>query len=815
MSPLSRLCATTAVVIAATLIAATVASTDEIQQSNRNVVPVALEGLENGGAVAACDKATACNGVDSLRQDARDPGERLAELRSTLEAISSQEAQNGSDSVSIQRPQPAPAPKNSQRVSNYRVAELTTDLEAVRAFVETGGASVPVEAILPSDLLSMRFAAVTEEVPGVGAPAPTPGDVSEQPTAPAEPPGAPAAPAEAPAAPPAAQGAEPPAEPAPGEPEPPAKREPGTAIPAILRMQKILTGLTDSTTNPAAEGLKVEGEAPPAAQVEPAAKELEPLARVAEAPRPKPETEPEPPAIVGDPLDQIVSIDFREMELSNVVALLAQKAQINVIAGADLRGVVTANLKNVTLRRAIETVLRMNNLGMTEEEGIFHIVPYEEAIAAKRITTMVKLDNAKASEIKKTFEQVLKGTPEDTLTTISTDDNTNTLIIAGAETRVNEFQKMAKDLDVEKPVTPTITEAIKINNAAPKDLEALVKSMLSPELGKVALDERSRHLVVTDVPVVLEQIRELVQQIDLPVKQVSVDTMVVDAVLGDDSQTGVDWILSAVKRTSRRGEIVGDLQNLSTEVDSTGQNVTPGTLSPQNLAYGVTFGILSGDINLRAVISAEVAQENAKLLANPVVVTVENKPAKINISEEIPYQELTQSVTGPPMSSTEFKDVGIVMQVTPMVSHDDHIVSNITIKQSDTKGEVNNIPVEDKREAETTLRTRNGQTVFIGGLRRFDNSTQTKKVPVLGDVPIINFAFRNNIIRKTSTELLIFMTSNVLPDEMEGLSPELQGAHDELDGMKKIPDSQKTLWRTYTHPNELPDDPSWKWRRSR
>ena len=606
-------------------------------------------------------------------------------------------------------------------------------------------------------------------------------------------------------------------------PAPPAARSSTskpTGPPVMQRMKQVLSGITEqrkgqleeATGEPAQpKPAQASKPGPPAKKPTPLRQDqAKPVARVVQdAPKSV------PPPIVGDPLEQIVTIDFREFELSNVVALLAQKANINVIAGADLAGVVTANLKNVTLRQAMETALRMNGLGMIEEEGIYHIVPYDEALAAERVTKMITLDNAKAEELQKTLLNVLQGAPDDALVSISFNTGTNVLIIAGPQDTVHELMALAKDLDIAKPVAPTVTEAIRLNNAEPDELSDLVKGMLTPEIGQVAVDTRTRHLVVTDVPVVIEQVREVLLQLDLPVKQVSIDTMVVDAILGDDSQTGVDWIINSVQKVNKRGVTHGSLEQLESEVDSTGRDITPATIGLPSLAHSITFGVLTGDIDLRGLIGAEVSNQNAKLLANPIIVTVENKEAQINITEEIPYQELTQSTTGPPMSTTAFKDVGIVLTVTPRVTHDDHIISDLNVKQSDTKGEVNNIPVEDKRETQTTLRTRNGQTVFIGGLRRFDDEYQTKKVPVLGDIPIMGVLFKNNIVRKESTELLVFLTCNVLPDELDELGPELQAAHDELEGMEKAPDSQKTLWQSIANPKSLKPDPAWKWRRSK
>ena len=519
--------------------------------------------------------------------------------------------------------------------------------------------------------------------------------------------------------------------------------------------------------------------------------------------------------VTGNPMDQIVNVDFRDMDLTNVVALLAQKAQINVIAGADLTGAVTASLKNVTLRQAIDTVLRMNNLGIIEEEGIYRIVPYQEAVSAKRKTVMVKLENAKAVDIQKTLDEILKGSPDDTLLSLSANESTNMLIVAGPETRVAEFESLAKELDVAKPVTQTVTEAIKVNNAEPSELQELVKSMVSKDIGKVAIDTRSRHIVVTDAPVVLEQVRELIKQIDLPVKQVSVDAMIVDAVLTDNSETGVDWIMKAVHHYNLNGQQVGSLVGPATGVDSAGDQIQRDIISDMTRAGTgfLSLGLLTDKINIKAAISAQIDNRNAKLLANPVIVTVENQKATIQITDEIPYQESKQSLTGPPMVSTNFKDIGIQLEVTPKVSHDDHVIAKVMAKQSRQNGEFNNIPIEAKRTTDTTLRMRNGQTIFIGGLRRYDDTAQAKKVPILGDIPVVNFLFRNNVINKQSSELLVFLTCNVLPDEIGPLEPGLQKAHDLLDSAPKVPDASRELGRILTRPKQK-EDPAWHWRRS-
>jgi type IV pilus assembly protein PilQ len=723
----------------------------------------------------------------------------LAQLEAAEESAS-QPAAPGTDSGA---PLDAPGTDSGAPLDAYakdvaeRVDQLAEELESVQAS--------QFEVILPPVISTL--AAVTEqggpaEAPSAKPPpAPEPAPPSEAPSA--EPP--PAPPLEAPSAePPPA----PPAEaPAISSPPPPEKRSEQTApsgAPVVTRMKELLSGIAE-----AANGSR-KGTTTPPAQVEAA-----PVVETGKAGKPPAPVEKKEMVYQGNPMDQVVNIDFRDMDLTNVVALLAQKAQINVIAGANLTGAVTASLKNVTLRQAIDTVLRMNNLGIVEEEGIYRIVPYEEAQAAKRKTVMVKLEHAKAADVQKTLTNVLKGSADETLMSLSANDSTNVLIVAGPEAHVGEFETLAKELDISKAVTPTITEAIKVNNAEPAELNDLIKSMLSPEIGKVAIDTRSRHIVVTDQPVVLDQVRELIKQVDMPVKQVSVDAMIIDAVLSDNSETGVDWVFKAVHSYNASGNQIGSLIGPVGGVDSTGQQIVRDVISDMTDAGTgfLSLGLLTDQVNIKAAISAQVDNRNARLLANPVVVTVENQKATINISDEIPYQESKQSLTGPPMVSTAFKEIGILLEVTPKVSHDNHILSKINAKQSRQNGVFNDIPIEAKRTTETTLRTKNGQTIFIGGLRRLDDSKQAKKVPVLGDIPIVNILFRNNVLNKQSSELLVFLTCNVLPEDIPPLDPKLQSAFDELDNTPKVPNVHRELGRSVTHPRKV-NDPDWHWRRA-
>ncbi|MBI4556913.1 MAG: hypothetical protein HY706_04955 [Candidatus Hydrogenedentes bacterium] len=566
---------------------------------------------------------------------------------------------------------------------------------------------------------------------------------------------------------------------------------------ALAKVKNLLQNLTEAQPDaPAATEMAA---AEPAEAPAPATPEAGGTAEITQT--------PVPPGT--DPLEQIVDIDFRDMDLINAVGILAEMGQVSVIAGTEVKGKVTVDFRGVPLRRALESVLKINGLGLVEEDGIFRIVPFEEALMANRVTRMVVLKEGDVAEIKQTLDAVIVNSPQARSISIAANESTNTLVLSGPGPVIQDLEDLASQLDFAEPKLPTVTEALKLNYAEPQDVLPIIKNILSPEIGKVSPDERGRHLIVTDIPVVVEQARLLVQEVDMPVKQVSIDTMIVDALMRDATQTGTSWVLSAVRHLNTRGQIIGDLQNLSFS--------TPvGAIGSSELNQGtITLGVLTDDIDLRATIAAEVASRNAEILANPVVVTMENKEASIEIVQEFPFTELKQGLTGPPVSQTSFKPIGVTLAVTPRVTHDNDVLVDITAKQSSISGITETgVPIEDKREATTSLRTMDGQTIFIGGLRNISDRLEANKVPILGDVPILNFMFRHTSNEKVHTELLTFLTCRVVQEHLPELTPKQQLEFDKMGAVPDVPDSQRTVLRTYRKPGEMRDT-FWKWRRAR
>jgi len=515
-----------------------------------------------------------------------------------------------------------------------------------------------------------------------------------------------------------------------------------------------------------------------------------------------------------DPLRQLVNIKFKEINLNDIVMLLGEKAGINILSGADLSGTVSANMENIPLGRAIEIVLRMEGFGIIEEAGVYRVTTYEEAVSSKRDTQMVFLRNADATAVKATLDDVIDSASggAETQLNVGANAETNVIVLSGPRDLVEEFAAVVAELDVTEPVIPTVSKAIHLNYSNPIELAEAVKPLLT-EAGNVAFDTRSRQLIVTDIPVKVRELSTLVASLDLKVKSVSIEAMVVDALITDGAETGINWFAQSNNANSYNTLAEpGDDPELFERSKLGLGSILGGPLTGGQIA----FNVLDGKFNLDAVISAQISSQNAELIANPSITTVENEPAVIKIIQEFPYNELTQTDAGASIATTEFKEIGTILEVTPRVTFENDILATINASQSNIIGltEIDRIPIEAKREAVTTLVLDDGQSVMIGGLRRFDETITESKVPILGDIPILGVLFKQQLTDERQTELMIFITCNIIPETMPELTPYEKTQYDRMGGMPMEVNGSKTVWDNYMSKDQN-RKPFYKWKRSK
>ncbi|MCH9023081.1 MAG: hypothetical protein IID32_10010 [Planctomycetes bacterium] len=313
-----------------------------------------------------------------------------------------------------------------------------------------------------------------------------------------------------------------------------------------------------------------------------------------------------------------------------------------------------------------------------------------------------------------------------------------------------------------------VSKVYRITYADPKAVAESLKDFLSDK-GEMAFNPGTSNIMITDIETKIKAIDDYIEEVDRVIPQIMVEVRIYDISIKARKDIGVNW--SAGRNTT-----------FDSSGNATGGNINPfvvgafdsGTSFTEAANAALRFGIMNSSINLDATLRLEEEIISAKLLANPRIRVLDNESANIKIISEIPFQELTQTSAGGNIGTTQFKEVGVELTVTPHVTRDDMIRLRIKPKFSVQTGEVaigitgSNItspqPIVDTREADTTALIRNGETVVLGGLRKQEITKQINKVPFFGDLPIIGPVFRFEGDELITSELVVFITPRILVD---------------------------------------------------
>ncbi|MCH7556061.1 MAG: hypothetical protein IIB56_01240 [Planctomycetes bacterium] len=409
-----------------------------------------------------------------------------------------------------------------------------------------------------------------------------------------------------------------------------------------------------------------------------------------------------------------IFIDVNDVPLDTVIRQLVEQADLNYIKSPKVIGNVSVTFKDVPLEEALRTIL--------EVYDCFYML-------------------------------------------------TDNVII------IKTFAEM-----VEK-VEPILTETFEIVYAdAEKVAEALDKSK-SPQ-GSVSFIKGTSYIMVTDTESRIRKIKELLEKIDRITPQILVEARIYDITSRDKLDLGVEWqagrdtaytaLGTETYGTSRITSIGGnpfrDRDPFITGLFKGATSKTSGT------SGALRFGWLNSGIDIDAVIKAQQEITEAKLLANPRILVLDNEQATFDIITEHPYVERT--ISGSQITETvRFKEVGIKLVVTPHVTRDGMIRLKIQpefgIKVGQVLIESNNVPIVDTRKVNTIALVRDGQTVVLGGMRKKDTTKQINKIPLLGDIPLLGALFRFEGEDTAVTELIVFITPRIITQPVLSLDEQL------------------------------------------
>lgn len=430
----------------------------------------------------------------------------------------------------------------------------------------------------------------------------------------------------------------------------------------------------------------------------------------------------------------LLSLNFQDIEVRAILQILADFTGLNIVVSDSVKGNLTLRLQNVPWDQALDIILRTKGLTMRQNGNVIFIAPTEEVAAREKLDL----------ESRKTVEELI----------------------------------------------PLRTEIIQVNYAKAKDLAELLKkkggektqeqSVLSPR-GDVVADERTNTLIVKDVPDKLAEIRDLVTKLDTPARQVLIDSRVVIA--NDDfaRELGARFGVTGVTKNGNEGvgTISGTAGGTDTIVNSAVGNLLdtgqpfPITIPGLDQRLGVNlpvagpslaFSILGADYLVDLELSALQTEGRGEIVSNPRVVTADNKKATIEQGREIPYT-VPGALGTPP--TTSFKKAVLKLDVTPKITPDDRVDLELNVSK-DEQGQLvpqaggGFVPAIEKREIKTNVLVNNGETIVLGGVFEQTKATSARKVPLLGDVPLLGYLFRTNKNEAVKRELLIFVTPQIL-----------------------------------------------------
>lgn len=439
-----------------------------------------------------------------------------------------------------------------------------------------------------------------------------------------------------------------------------------------------------------------------------------------------------------------LSLNFQDIPVRSVLQILGDFTNLNIVASDTVGGNVTLRLNDVPWDQALDLVLKAKNLGKRQEGNIIQIMPLDELnkqtkeqLEAEKVveeleplkTEIIQMNYTNAEDIKKVLQQ----------TTERTNQSSGQMGIGGGSN-----------------ITTTTTLDVS-------------QSILSPR-GNITIDSRTNQIIVKDTAKNLEKIRELVKLLDIPVRQVLIESRIVIANNDFSRELGSRFAVNTNPREIQLGE---DGTTFVRTIANDGFFASGDALS--NLGIGstiagpggaVAFTVLKvGDYLLDLELSAAQREGRGEVVANPRVMTADQTKAIIKQGVQIPYQS-TMNIGGAGVVTIQFKDALLELNVTPHITPDDNIRMELDIKR-DTKGEQTPVGLAiDKREIITVAQVSNGDTVVLGGVYEGTKTNTVEKVPFLGDLPGIGFMFRHSVVVDQKKELLIFITPKIIKENL-------------------------------------------------
>ena len=413
-----------------------------------------------------------------------------------------------------------------------------------------------------------------------------------------------------------------------------------------------------------------------------------------------------------------LSLNFQDIDVRSVLQLIADFTNLNLVASDTVQGGITLRLQNVPWDQALDLVLKTKGLDKRKVGNVLLVAPADE--------------------------------------------------IAARERQELESQKQLQEL------APLRRDLIQVNYAKAADIAKLFQSVTGSKdnadaRGSITVDDRTNSIIAYQTQDSLDELRRIVAQLDIPVRQVMIEARIVEANVGYDKALGVRW---GGTSTGHGNTTIYGLDDNGDEAGNTGSDVGTNVpfvdLGAANATSGIGLGFVTNNTLIDLELSAMEKTGNGEVVSQPKVVTSDKETAKILKGTEIPYQESSSSGA----TTVSFKEAALSLEVTPQITPDNRIIMEVKVNKDAPNylNEVLGVPPIDKNEVNAKVLVNDGETIVIGGVFSNTQTKTTDKVPFLGDVPYVGRLFRRDVVSEAKSELLVFLTPRIMNNQATAVS---------------------------------------------
>jgi type IV pilus assembly protein PilQ len=413
---------------------------------------------------------------------------------------------------------------------------------------------------------------------------------------------------------------------------------------------------------------------------------------------------------------QRLSLNFQDIEVRSVLQLLADFTGLNMVVSDSVTGSLTLRLQNVPWDQALDIILKTKGLDKRQAGNVITVAPAAE--------------------------------------------------IAAREQQELEAMKAQEEL------APLRTEFVRVNYAKAADIAAILaqegNSILSTR-GTVTIDQRTNTLLVRDTDENLSGVRRLLNVLDIPVRQVLIESRIVIASDDFNRDLGVRFGVTNSNLNSANvpNAVTGNLSGTTDLINgdplelTDSLNVNLPIANPAG-SFGLALAKLPLGTLLELEISAAQQEGKAEVVSSPRVITANQSEARIEQGVEIPFQEASSSGA----TSTQFKKAVLSLTVTPQITPDDRVVMDLEVTKDNVGQVFGGIPSIDTRQVQTSVLVDNGQTVVLGGIYETETADSVRRVPFFSDLPLLGVLFRQTNKVDNKNELLVFVTPKILKEQL-------------------------------------------------